>query len=75
MEFHLPYFALRKNASPISDLRGLRRSADSIRTHQVAIGFEQIHEAQISVLVTGIDEWYWTVYCSVDNYFGSKWII
>lgn len=75
MEFHLPYFALRKNASPISDLRGLRRSADFLRTLKIANGYEQIHEAQISVLVAGIDEWYWTVHCCVNNYFGSKEMI
>jgi hypothetical protein len=28
-----------------------------------------IHEAQISVMVTGLDDWYWTAYCFVDVYF------
>lgn len=35
-------------------------------------GYEQVHEAQISFLVAGIDEWYWTAYCCVDKYFGSE---
>jgi hypothetical protein len=28
-----------------------------------------IHEAQISVMITGLDDWYWTAYCFVDVYF------
>jgi hypothetical protein len=28
-----------------------------------------IHEAQISIMVTGLDDWYWTAYCFVDVYF------
>jgi hypothetical protein len=30
-----------------------------------------IHEAQISIMVTGLDDWYWTAYCFVDVYFKS----
>lgn len=30
-----------------------------------------IHQAQISVMVTGIDDWFWTAYCFVDTYFKS----
>jgi hypothetical protein len=28
-----------------------------------------IHEAQVSIMVTGIDDWVWTAYCFVDVYF------
>ncbi len=42
----------------MSDLRGLRRSGTFVRNDQIADGHEQIHEAQISLLVAGIDEWY-----------------
>lgn len=28
-----------------------------------------IHQAQISIMVTGIDDWFWTGYCFVDTYF------
>ncbi|KAI9875145.1 MAG: hypothetical protein M1830_008824 [Pleopsidium flavum] len=49
MEFHLPYYALRKSPMLISDSRALHL-----------------------LLVVGIDEWYWTVYCCVDRYFGSE---
>ena len=72
MEFHLPYLALRKSEKPISDSRGLRRSGRFIPTEQTVDGYEQIHEAHISLLVAGIDEWYWTAYCCVDRYFGSE---
>ncbi len=72
MEFHLPYYALRKSPKPISDSRALRRSGKFVPSRQILHEYEQIHEAQISLLVAGIDEWYWTAYCCVDRYFGSE---
>lgn len=33
---------------------------------------EYIHQAQISVMVTGTDDWFWTVYCFVDTYFKEE---
>jgi hypothetical protein len=34
---------------------------------------EYIYESQISVMVSGIDDWVWTAYCFVDVYFkGNK---
>ena len=30
---------------------------------------DYIHEAQISVMITGIDDWFWTAYSFVDIYF------
>jgi len=30
---------------------------------------DYIHEAQISVLVNGVDDWVWAAYCFVDVYF------
>ena len=30
------------------------------------------YEAQISILVTGVNEWFWTSYCVVDTYFDSE---
>ncbi len=72
MEFHIPYFALRKSTTPMSDPRGLRKSGTFVRTYQIGDDYEQVHEAQISLLVAGVDEWYWTAYCCVDKYFGSE---
>jgi hypothetical protein len=31
-----------------------------------------LYEAQISVTITGIDNWVWTAFGIVDTYFGSK---
>lgn len=33
--------------------------------------YDFLHEAQVSVVVTGVDEWFWTAYCCVDCFFGS----
>ncbi len=30
------------------------------------------YEAQLSLIVTGVDEWLWTAYCCVDTYFGAE---
>ncbi|KAH0563237.1 hypothetical protein GP486_002192 [Trichoglossum hirsutum] len=70
LEFHLPYYAL-KSSPEIPDKRSLRISSPfmPIRTGSTD---EYIYEAQISFLVVGTDEWYWTAYCFVDAYFGSK---
>ena len=29
------------------------------------------HQSKTSFLVTGIDEWLWTAYCFVDNFYGA----
>lgn len=31
-----------------------------------------IHEAQISCVITGSDDWRWTAYCFVDTYFDEE---
>lgn len=33
---------------------------------------EYLYEAQISVVVVGVDEWVWTAYCCTETYFGSE---
>lgn len=72
MEFHFPYYALRESTSLLGDSRGLRRSNEFPGKGMSSRGKEYLCEAQISVLVTGLDEWFWTVYCCVDTYFGSE---
>ena len=54
------------------DARGLRRCADFIPDRMTRGVSEHLYEAQISVVVTGIDEWFWTAYCCTDTYFGSE---
>lgn len=75
LEFHLPYLVLRPEGAP-RDSRGRRR-----RHKLPAGGYDALlknsqnweyHEAQISFLLVGPDEWFWTAYCLVDTYFGSE---
>ena len=72
MEFHFPYYALRRSAAPLTDPRGLRRCAMFAADTLLSQENEYLYEAQISLLVTGIDEWFWTAYCCVETYFGSE---
>ncbi|KAL8822470.1 MAG: hypothetical protein Q9191_006796 [Dirinaria sp. TL-2023a] len=72
LEFHLPYYALRHGVSRRFDLRGLRRSY-KFRSGLVDENLhEYLYEAQVSLLVTGSDEWFWTAYCCAETYFGSE---
>ncbi|KAI9878373.1 MAG: hypothetical protein M1830_001078 [Pleopsidium flavum] len=70
--FHLPYYALRRSALPAADPRSLRRTGRFMNNGKAQADFEWFHEAQISLLIVGVDEWYWTAYCCVDTYFGSE---
>ena len=54
------------------DARGLRRCADFIPNRGAPGVSEHLYEAQISVLVTGIDERFWTAYCFTETHFGSE---
>lgn len=73
----MPYFALRRgplqNTEASSQghtnnvLRQSRKLPDLLLEHES----EFIHESQISLLVTGIDEWAWTAHCLVDTHHGN----
>lgn len=75
LEFHIPYFALRKSFSTSEKLHSNivgRRSgvfADSFTRNCEPGQKEFFHEAQVSVLLVGIDEWVWTLYCLVEGQF------
>lgn len=75
LEFHIPYFALRKSFSTSDKLHSNivgRRSgvfADSFTRNCEPGQKEFFHEAQVSVLLVGIDEWVWTLYCLVESHF------
>lgn len=66
MEFHLPYYAWRRGtAEELRDIRNLRRPEEVIhlemhtRTQNDPEGLKDfILEAQISVMVTGLDDWF-----------------
>jgi hypothetical protein len=74
MEFHLPYMALRREK--VADPREVRKSYDMPLTIEMetdpTTNDSFYHQAQISFLLTGVDEWHWTAYCCVDRFFGSE---
>lgn len=77
LEFHLPYYAWRKSATPIQDSRQyadedpLRdtRDVSFLRWDKLNPGPAQLSEAQISCVVAGIDDRRWEAYCFVETYF------
>ena len=82
LEFHLPCFVLRRSRSPEPDTRPfVRAKTKFLRQHGKLPGLlsdpldpstvEFLYEIQISLLLTGWDEWCWTAHCWVDAYFGS----
>ena len=54
------------------DPRCLRRCGKFIPSHLTPSSPECLYEAQISVVIVGIDEWVWTTYCCTETYFGSE---
>ncbi|MCJ1383972.1 hypothetical protein MMC17_007086 [Xylographa soralifera] len=72
LEFHMPYYALRQSTDPSRDTRGLRNCGKLPANMSNPLRPEYLYEAQISVMVTGVDEWLWTAYCCVDTFFGSE---
>ncbi|KAL4809505.1 hypothetical protein BDV18DRAFT_157260 [Aspergillus unguis] len=71
-EFHIPFFALRSSipgvSSSVSHLN--RRKGEFQASFSACAGDERefYHEVQTSVLLVGIDEWVWTVYCLVETH-------
>lgn len=76
LEFHISYLALRKGPKMPEHRtihgRPLRESIPLPLSRQSFEEMDFFYEAQISVLVTGVDEWLWTSYCFVDTYHGSE---
>jgi hypothetical protein len=77
MEFHLPFFALRKTSpSDCSPTRAhgkrLRESKDLsfLKGQNTKPGEQEnycIYQAQISCVVCGLDDWQWVAYAFVDT--------
>lgn len=73
-EFHIPFYALRRGQrrpdSRRVDDTNLRQSI-KLPLGQTCSPEEEdfYYEAEVSLLVTGVDEWFWTAYCLVDGYF------
>jgi hypothetical protein len=69
--FHLSYVALREGAE-FFDTRDVRQSYSMIKPMGDSADELFYYDAQISFLVTGVDEGQWTAYCIVDTFFGSE---
>lgn len=72
MESHIPYFALRRGEPAYRHEHNPRRQGklhESIASPKYP---EYLYEAQISILVVGVDEWFWTAYCLTDTFFGGN---
>lgn len=81
LEAHLPYLAYRASRLPRLDPRQgldghrLRNchllGSTSLQDPGIASGGlkDYFYEAQVSIVVTGFDEWKWTAYCFEDAYF------
>jgi hypothetical protein len=50
----------------------LRGSGEFITDPSVSNANEYLHEAQISFVIIGLDEWVWTAYCCTERHFGSE---
>lgn len=74
MEFHLPYMAVRDRST--TDHRKIRMPYEMLKTLEMETSMTPndsfYYQAQISFLLTGVDEWHWTAYCCVDTFFGSE---
>ncbi len=86
LDFHIPYYVLRQSngilqdrrknfdGAPLRqswDLTSLFKSTDTNKSTSTDRPYA-LHEAQISIAVTGIDHYIWTAYGFVDTYFGSE---
>ncbi|KAF7158588.1 hypothetical protein CNMCM5623_003648 [Aspergillus felis] len=70
LQFHLPYYALRPDQPDLRDSRGLRK-----HRYFRPPGEEKqdcIYEAQLSLIVFGVDDFFWTAYFCEDTYFGGQ---
>jgi len=83
LEFHFPYYAWRRmlpiEEDPQSHARNSRPPRRSEPVIHLSSGTESadedddfIHEAQVSVMVTGLDNWFWTACCFSDIYFKDE---
>ncbi|PLN75475.1 hypothetical protein BDW42DRAFT_189231 [Aspergillus taichungensis] len=70
LEFHLPHYVLRPDQPELRDARGLRKSR-SFRLPSPG-SHDRIHEVQISLVVIGVDEFFWMAYFSEDSYFRNN---
>ncbi|KAJ5396514.1 tumor suppressor protein LOH1CR12 [Penicillium cosmopolitanum] len=67
LEFHLPHYVLRREDDQLRDDRLLRKH----RRFRLS-GQDAIYEVQLSLVVFGVDEFFWTAYFCEDAYFRAS---
>lgn len=86
LDFHIPYYVLKKSRDLVQDSRQKSDAMPEPLRESLALPFLStpgtesapmgnlycLYDAQISAVVTGIDDSVWTAYGFVDTYFGSK---
>jgi hypothetical protein len=74
LECHLPYYALRQTKDAAEDGRKLRARIRFMPpgSQGKAMKALYLHQAMISVIVFGVDEWVWTSICFVETYFRTE---
>ncbi|THC98636.1 hypothetical protein EYZ11_001914 [Aspergillus tanneri] len=70
LEFHLPHYVLRPDRPELRDGRGLRKSRSFLPPSSGSN--DRIYEAQLSLVVIGVDEFFWMAYFSEDSYFRNS---
>ncbi|PIG87092.1 hypothetical protein AARAC_004323 [Aspergillus arachidicola] len=71
LEFHLPHYVLRSSQTEFQDRRGLRKHR--FFRPPTSNDSDCIYEAQLSLVVYGVDEYFWTAYLCEDSYFREKY--
>jgi hypothetical protein len=76
LSFHLPYYVWRPSQESLPDHRRNRKGVPLRHSQDVSfltLGTDEtpgfLHEAQISCVVAGSDDWRWVAYCFVEAYF------
>ncbi|KGO61614.1 tumor suppressor protein, LOH1CR12 [Penicillium expansum] len=67
LEFHLPHYALRRDDYRLQDNRRLRKH----RLFRLS-GQDAVYEAQLSLIVFGVDDFFWTAFFCEDAYFRAS---
>lgn len=76
LEFHIPYLVLRRGPK-ITDRRRLRQEPLR-KSHKLPLARSPTednyfyYEGQTSLLITGVDESFWTTLCLVDPWYGGE---
>ena len=60
-----------------TDPRGIRKTYEFLQSRHTDLSSndEFVHEAQISFLLTGVDEWFWTALCCIETFHEDRSMI